>query len=605
MVGKGSNNKGTIDVFLLKHHILEYLTVAFPTEQSMNAGFLKDTLAKISTHKGYRDMSGYTADRKELSWWAKLPQSGRKLYELIEDLVYKTTFDHVIKQVLRNNATNSTGMVQEVLTTNPVKDSMSEIHTALAEEKPVVKPPENTEGLSPPGVETGRSTANVVSGNVSVVQVAGVEIPNDLEDKLKPWLDFAEKLVSQWVTLCVEPDSGSQIGDLLKQTNLPDMHGTSKTSYVLVYYDVKQAGTASSSAHIRHPNFRQDHLRKCIVGFQEARASADELNEGDLFMILDAQAHGNHASFASAFNKLSEPKPMNKSKTIYYLNYDEESLKVRKTTNREVKIDQVEQAVVFTPTVFQLQGKARKHFNSSNLGNAIFPIAMPRYETTWRLPPDVRRQLFGKRGVVLTGGACEGSYDPPSFQDGMEPVNWFAMSENWYAEVLHSWNVKFVVHFTALEDSFALMCIRNKIGYVGMVNSDEHKKLLRARLVTRVFEDLSTEGGPNYQATCAALMKEAKGNELPTASGVATAGGAHPPKAGGGGGGGSGSGGSGGGTAPKGKAAPKAPSGGENPLAQKRLEILDKLRVLNEANTGGADAAGGEGGEPPAAAATG
>ena len=71
-------------------------------------------------------------------------------------------------------------------------------------------------------------------------------------------------------------------------------------------------------------------------------------------MILDAQSHGNHGAFASALNKTSEPKPMNKTKRIYYLSYDDQSLKNRKSTVRETMVDQVEQAVVFTASTLHL-----------------------------------------------------------------------------------------------------------------------------------------------------------------------------------------------------------------------------------------------------------
>ena len=576
MVGKGNNNKGTIDVFILKYHALVHLTYAFPGEHGMNNGFLIETLKKITTHQGYREMRGYVADRKDLSWWAKLTKSGRNLYELIEDLVYKTTFDGVLKQTLRNSGGNCQSMIVEVMNTSPVKDSVSELLTELSAEK-AVKPPDAVDLDGPASVEHGRGSKSKdvanITDNVSVKQVAGQHIAPEMEEKLMPWLEYAEKLVSQWATLNVEPDTGLQIGDILKQTILPDMKGASKIDNVLAYYDVKQAGTSNVSPHIRHPNFRAEHLRKYIVGFQDARGSPEEMQEGDLFMILDAFSHGNHGQFASAFNKTSEPKPMSKEKTVYYLSYDEDSMKKRRSRVRETKVDQVEQAVVFTASTLQLAYKKRKYFNSSNQGNSIFPIAMPAYESTWRVEPKVRKQLFGKRGVILAGGAPSGNYDPPVFKDGLEPVNWFAMCEQWYEEVVHSWNVKYVVHCTALEETFALICIRNKISYVGFVNSDEHKLLLRARLIQRVYEDLSIEGSSNYQATCAALMKEVAGTmpkpprhdqgaEVPPAADGTVRG-------------------------TNGKAtavAGASGANGHNPLTTKRLEILQKLKGLSTAN---------------------
>ncbi|CAK0793873.1 unnamed protein product [Prorocentrum cordatum] len=556
MVGKGNNNKGTIDVFMLKYHALIHLTLGFPGEYSIDDTFVIETLKKIGNHQGYRQMSGYTADRKELSWWAKMTKSGRKLYELIEDLVYKTTFDGVIKQVLRNAGGNSQSMVAEVLNTCPVKDAVSEFIAELSAEKPEVQPP--VIDLDGAGTdERGRAskTCAAITGEISIKEVAGQHIEAEMEDKLTPWLEFAQKLVSQWVDLHVEPDTGPQIGDILKKTNLPDMKGTPKVDNVLAYYDVKQAGTSNVSPHIRHPNFRAEHLRKCVVGFQDGRGSPDELVEGDMFMILDAQSHGNHGAFATALNKTSEPKPMVKEKRVYYLSYDEQSLKNRKSTVRETKVDQVEQAVVFTASTLHLAYKKRKFFNSSNQGNSIFPIAMPNYENTWRVPPKVRKQLFGKRGVILAGGAASSSYDPPTFKDGMEPS---------------------VVHFTALEETFALVCIRNKISYVGLVNSDEHKLLFRNRLIQRVYQDLSTEGSSNYQATCASLMKEVAGTMPKPAAADATVKdkgkddtSVAVAKRG------------------KSKAAVSATSGvpaGDNPLTSKRLEILAKLQGLSQAN---------------------
>ena len=104
----------------------------------------------------------------------------------------------------------------------------------------------------------------MISGEVSIVQLDGKKLGCEQEDKLKPWVEYAENIVSQWATLAVEPDTGSQIGDFLNHTHLPNMLGVPETDSVLVDYDVKQAGTSSSSEHIRDPYFRQDHLRKCF-----------------------------------------------------------------------------------------------------------------------------------------------------------------------------------------------------------------------------------------------------------------------------------------------------------------------------------------------------
>jgi len=505
MVGKGQNNKGTIDLSIIKSNILTHLTVTYPAENNITDPFALDILKKASAHATYRELSGYASSRKELSWWAKLPQSCRTLYEVTEDLVYNSTFDHIIRQAMRNNAAAiGSGMVLEILNTMPINDSMSDIQAALANERPSVPVPVGC----PSGAAVIATTSHdEITGEVSIAQVAGKEVEADVEEKLQPWLEYADKIVSRWTTLFVEPESAAQVCDNLKSIQLVNMFGKDLVDCVCMYYDVKQAGVSNVSPHIRHPSFRADNLRKHFVGVQSARESPDAMLEGDMCMILDAHAHGNHAQMGTALNKLNEPKPMQKSKETY-LCLDAKTIEARKATNRAVKLDQVEQSLVFSGTPLQLEPKDRKNYNNTNLGNAIFPIGMPLYTSTWRLPPSLRKKLFGKRGVVLAGGATEGSYDAPTLDDGMEPVNWFEMAMEWYEEVLHSWCVKYVIHCTALDTVFALCCIRAKKGYVGFVCSDEHKMLFRARLVKLVFDDICQEGNPHYQAACASLMKE-------------------------------------------------------------------------------------------------
>ena len=348
MTGKGQNNKGTLDIFLLKRSLLLHLAVAYAGEHEMlKDQFTAGIFAQLQTHAGYRALSGFAHSKKAMPWWPQMKQSARTLFEVIEDLVYKPTWDHIIRNVLRHQSAEAGTMLQEILDTTPVSDAMAQITAFLAEECPTPTPPPDGACAGTPGV--GGEVK--ISGEVTLEHVAGPDLGADIEDRLRPWLEYADKTVSQWVTLGVEPDTGSQLGDWLKLTALPNITGTPKADHVLAYYDCKQAGTSDTAPHIRHPNFRAGHLRKCIVGFQEARGSSDDIKDGDLFMILDAFAHGNHDKIAASFNKLSEPKPMNKHKTTYFVAYEQGSLRARKQTKRAAMVDQVEQMVVFSGDV--------------------------------------------------------------------------------------------------------------------------------------------------------------------------------------------------------------------------------------------------------------
>ena len=114
-----------------------------------------------------------------------------------------------------------------------------------------------------------------------------------------------------------------------------------------------------------------------------------------------------------------------------------------------------------------------------------------------------------------------------------------------------------------------MQSIRAKKGYVGFVLSDEHKLLFRAELVKQVFEDMCTEGNVNYQATCAALMKDVNPDAATAAK--MKRGGANTPK-------------NGTQPQPSPEALPPTPQPkATSPLSSKRLEILNQLKALQGA----------------------
>ena len=161
----------------------------------------------------------------------------------------------------------------------------------------------------------------------------------------------------------------------------------------------------------------------------------------------------------------------------------------------------------FTRSQLNLEKKARKHFQGSNHGNSIAPVALPAWKDVWRVSPELKKKIYGKGGKVAVGGCSpEPITQKPSFEDGKEPVCWHSPGERLYEEILSSFNGKLLVDLTTNDTQAAMACLRNKTNYVGVCMTDTHRSVFHAALVTQVWEQMKDENSPLYQAGLAELL---------------------------------------------------------------------------------------------------
>lgn len=242
---------------------------------------------------------------------------------------------------------------------------------------------------------------------------------------------------------------------------------------------------------------------------------------------------GLHSRFISAFGSADgkrRVKSVNVEKIT--LMFDEESLKKRVQRVKGMQ-RQTEVMLMCTRNFLSFAEKERKHFRGSNKGDALGPVSVPDWAQAWALSFGTKKVLYGPNRVAVGGKSDEGVDDddeeeedlaedaadrsdliPPALQqttarktrddESMEPVFYQSMfSPTFYAELIHSYNLKLIIHLTAGDGSCADACMEAKIGYVGVVFSDEHLNCLTEHLTKVVHDKLGDTGSTLFQPSFA------------------------------------------------------------------------------------------------------
>ena len=89
------------------------------------------------------------------------------------------------------------------------------------------------------------------------------ELEKDMEGALHRYVEKAELLINKYVMMIVEPDSGSKLGDMLRETQVVKKQLTGTVGCI---YMSQHAGESDCRPHCRQPRFRADHLKLVVNG---------------------------------------------------------------------------------------------------------------------------------------------------------------------------------------------------------------------------------------------------------------------------------------------------------------------------------------------------
>eukprot|EP00959_Pyramimonas_sp_CCMP1952_P453168 9467791-Pyramimonas_sp.AAC.1 len=265
-------------------------------------------------------------------------------------------------------------------------------------------------------------------------------------------------------------------------------------------------------------------------------------------------------------------------------------------------IEQHENMYIVTKDNLELKEHDSLHFEGTNRGNMIGPVGLPSWKDdneVWRIPVDLKKEVLGKDGIVLVGGAADQgakaaeaavkSKQKTTGTDGKETVFWHALPEPVDEELVHRYDLKAVINLTVGPAMLAMACLRKRRPYCGITLTQKHADLIIQHLEMKVSKAMQTEGDPLHEPSLAELLNVFK--EEPAEEENQTP----PPKpkrkprrkkadeAGAGGE----DGGEGGGEEGTGeKPAKRGRKGGSK---MTRAELLKKLKAAGVAGEGGAD----------------
>lgn len=153
------------------------------------------------------------------------------------------------------------------------------------------------------------------------------ELEQDMDGVLHRFAEQAELLLNKYITMIVEPDSMSKLGDMLRETQVVKKQLTATVSCI---YMSQHAGESDCRPHCRQPRFRADHLKLVVNGLAAASSvSGDEMPKNCHFLIGDAGKDGLDAAISKCFLQ-SDGKVMVKTKFTSALIFDEEALNKKK-----------------------------------------------------------------------------------------------------------------------------------------------------------------------------------------------------------------------------------------------------------------------------------
>ena len=481
----------------------------------------------------YKDWPGESFDRV-----AKLAQgwgnSVDVMLQFIDDLVYNSNFDASLKTGLKARKTP-----EEIIAYGPIKERLDEVIEALKKETPTI-PPGNDSASSALGGE-GQATSNPsaaggaasMPGQGSVTKAGGGTDGSDSH-----WWAVAERIVKANIQLFVEPKTEGELMAIFDQCTLKDSVGAPGSGYVGCILDVKTMTEPVSQPHKRVGPCKKDKIIKLVGAWLKSRATQarakDGMKEGDALLLLDGGKHGNQIKFLAPVRDFCGAKHF--SKKVVNIVYDEDSVMVRKSRVKGVSaLRQQEWLHVVSRTAFDVPLRKRKHYVGTNRGSTLAFVKLPTWGSSWMLPFEIKRRLYGRNRVDV-GGRAEGDDDdddvadsdeeqdaveddnnPPCFVDGvqttpqvraaknLEPVCYQSLPTSFHEETLDSYYIKELYELTPWDGAVAKAALLGRKGYVGICHTDVHVAELYKMLTAFVLQTFQVQDSVFFQAGYAAL----------------------------------------------------------------------------------------------------
>lgn len=349
-------------------------------------------------------------------------------------------------------------------------------------------------------------------------------LPESKADQVNAYMMKAKKLVKVQVKLAVEAPSeaqcvasiiNSRAGQIKGTKTYNDRDETEHRAVVMIVYDAKRFGEATSQPHLRCPAIKDGRMSKLVSVALKAR---EGLQSCDVHMFYDGMKHHNEALLTQAF-KADDGSAIPKHKRTLSLLYSESSLNARLRCHKGYSCThQIEMLHMVTAEALKLPKVDRLHYEGTSRGQAIGPIQAPAFdaEEAWKLTQAEKKALFGKLGRIAVGGSVSIAEEAkPVRRDPStpEPVFFHAHPQELDEEIVHCWPAASIIDMTGASPSLSMIAIRKRIPYLGFCFTAEHVAKLTERLEKLTFEAMKVEGDKLHEPGLCELLKGASNDD--------------------------------------------------------------------------------------------
>ena len=183
-------------------------------------------------------------------------------------------------------------------------------------------------------------------------------------------------------------------------------------------------------------------------------------------------------------------------------------------------MNQAEKLYFVTQVPLDLVERDRLHFDGTNRGNCLGPVALPPFsdKMVWKASTNLKREIIGKTGgKILVGGGLALSgvsseeakklSEAPKFPNQEDPVFFHAPPICLGEELMHSYDLRAIFSLTVGQGDLALTCLRYRRPFFGLCLSSAHRDGLMARLEQLIWQAMQTTGDKLYEAGLVELIK--------------------------------------------------------------------------------------------------
>jgi hypothetical protein len=454
-----------------------------------------------------------TTDDGSLAWQARWNDREKQAFQLGEELIYKDTFDRVIRQNQANKQSPS-----EIF-------QCQELETVLKTLAPVTEKPAQS-------VENGADDQDDESDGMEVevlnprLLYSVVHIPKQIDDAnhvqtIKRYQDLARRKISQSVVFLTEPPDQGDVMSMLHglyqhdKDFKPITEGDQRT-YNIATYSVEGSGELVTHPHVRVMSFRSAHYEKMISGFlrsllppDASTLNKDNFPESAMLVVHDAGKNfATDVQFTDVFKLAGGSRILNQ-KHLINIHISSRVLEDRKERQRiqgALSLRSLNQAHIWVKDDLSLAYYERKHYEGSNLSDGIGPVPLVHRDLAWTATRKTKKEIYGKQARVAPGGRTPGigpeqakALAAAQKDDDLEPVFHFAFPHTYHEDQLAGLSPHRVVGLTAMDANEAFACMILGVPYIGVCHTDKHKSNLNNRLASIVFQGFMTEGSHFYE----------------------------------------------------------------------------------------------------------